>query len=244
MRTALYAAATVALIGWASAAQAVEPLIDAKALGGELTANVAVVSEYRFRGIAQSDDTPALQGGFDFKHGSGAYVGIWGSSVNFNDGDQATVELDYYGGIAGQVRGVSWDVGVIYYDYPGAASALDYDYLEFKGSLGYDFGVAAATGTIFYSPDFFAGSGDAVYLSGDVKVPVGKKVTLGLHVGHQDVEKNAVFVLPDYTDYSASLTVNLAGFDVTAAYIDTNISKGKCADGCDGTLWLSVSRTF
>ncbi len=60
----------------------------------DVSANVGFVSEYSFRGIAQSDEHPALQGGFDVSHSSGLYAGIWGSNVDFNDGDQASVEVD------------------------------------------------------------------------------------------------------------------------------------------------------
>ena len=66
----------------------------------EITSTVGFVSEYVFRGITQSDENPALQGSVDFNHSSGAYAGIWGSTVDFNDSDEASLETDLYAGYA------------------------------------------------------------------------------------------------------------------------------------------------
>ena len=79
----------------------------------DLSANVGFVSEYSFRGIAQSNENPAVQGGFDVTHDSGLYTGGWGSTVNFNDGDEAQLEVDVYGGYSGAVKGLSFVVGLI-----------------------------------------------------------------------------------------------------------------------------------
>ncbi|MGY9020218.1 MAG: TorF family putative porin, partial [Alphaproteobacteria bacterium] len=95
---------------------------------GTFSANVGLVSEYYFRGISQNDDTPALQGSFDYEISLAkpvmAYVGVWGSNVDFNEGtgvDGASIEINYYGGLKGNIgdSGVGWDVGFIYYSYPG-----------------------------------------------------------------------------------------------------------------------------
>ena len=117
-----FAAAFVTL----SASHAAEPLIEEKAIPGEFSANVGLFSEYYFRGISQTDDAPALQGGLDWYatvdegNGLGVYLGVWGSNVDFNEAagiDGATVEIDYYGGLTGDIgsTALSWDVGFIYY---------------------------------------------------------------------------------------------------------------------------------
>lgn len=118
---------------------------------GEFSGNVGFVSDYVFRGITQSDENPALQGGFDYEHDMGVYLGVWGSSVDFNDNSEASFEVDFYGGYRGEVDGFSYDLGAIYYVYPGADSALDYDYYELMASLGYDFEVASAGASVNYS---------------------------------------------------------------------------------------------
>ena len=86
------------------------------------TGNVAVVSDYRFRGVSQTYKLPALQGGFDYSHSSGFYVGNWNSSVSglsYNGG--AALEMDFYGGWKTEfANGIGFDVGGLYYYYPGS----------------------------------------------------------------------------------------------------------------------------
>ncbi|MGB0630108.1 MAG: TorF family putative porin [Alphaproteobacteria bacterium] len=235
-------------------AQAAEPLIDAKSFPGEFSANVSLVSEYYFRGVSQTDDAPAAQGGFDWSAtvdegtGIGVYLGVWGSNVDFNEAagvDGATIEIDWYAGLTGPVgeTGVSWDVGVIYYSYPGADRNLNYDFFEGQIALSYDFGLAAATASLNYSPDNFGGTGDAFYPKLGIEAPIGKYLTLSAHVAKQYVDDNANFGLPDYVEYGIGATVNLAGFDVNLTWSDTDMSETECGDAC-GMLLLSVSRSF
>ncbi|MEK9644371.1 MAG: TorF family putative porin [Alphaproteobacteria bacterium] len=241
------AAAMIAL----SAPQAAEPLVDEKAFPGEFSANVALVSEYYFRGISQTDDTPAVQGGFDWsvpvsKNGLSFYLGIWGSNVDFNEVsgvDGASLEADVYGGLSGSIGDVGWDVGVIYYAYPGAASNLNYDFWEGAIALSYDFGYASATASVNYSPDNFGASGEAWYPKLALDVPVGKYLTLSAHVAKQYIEKNSVFGQPDYVDWSVGGTVNAAGFDLNLTYSDTDLSSSECSDAC-GMVLFSISRSF
>ena len=82
----------------------------------EISGNVALTTDYRFRGISQTTSDPAVQGGFDWSHDSGFYLGTWGSNVEF----AGSLELDYYGGFANNINdNIAYDVGFIYYDYPG-----------------------------------------------------------------------------------------------------------------------------
>ena len=157
-----FAAACITL----SAPQAAEPFIDKKSFPGAFSANIGLFSEYYFRGISQTDDAPALQGGLDWSAtvdggtGIGVYLGAWGFNVDFNEAagvDGATIEIDYYGSLTGDIgsAGLGWDVGFIYYTYPGAAGSLDYDFVEGPGALSYDFGFASATVSLNYSPQKF-----------------------------------------------------------------------------------------
>lgn len=244
-----FAAAMISL----SAAHATEPLVDAKAIPGDFSANVAAVSEYFFRGISQTDDKPALQGGFDYsvplgKSGVNGYLGLWGSNVEFNEAagvHGATIESDWYGGVNGSLgsTGVGWDLGAIYYWYPGADSSLNYDYWEAQAKLSYDFGFASTTASFNYSPDNFGKSGAAYYPALSVDVPVGKYLTLSGHVGKQYVKKNATFGYPDYVDYSIGGTVNVVGFDLNVTYTGTDMNNSECSDACD-MVYFSISRSF
>lgn len=211
----------------------------------EISANVGMVSEYSFRAIAQSDEAPAIQGGFDLSHSSGLYAGVWSSSVDFNDGDEAHIETDLYAGYSGAVSGVNYDVGVIYYAYPGADSDLDYDFVEAAVSVGYDFDLFAVSASFNYSPDYFAGSGDAQYYAAAVDVPLPHDFSLSAHVGRQNIEDNAAFGVEDYTDWSLGLGYTYNGFDFGLTYLDTDLDEPtECADGCSERVIFSISKTF
>ncbi len=211
----------------------------------DISANVGFVSEYSFRGIAQSDEQMALQGGFDVSHGSGLYAGVWGSNVDFNDGDEASVEVDVYGGYAGEVGGVGYDVGLIYYAYPGADSSLDYDFIEAALEISYDFEIFSVAASVNYSPEYFAGSGDAQYYALGVDVPLPHDFSLSGHVGRQEIDENDEFGTDDYTDWSIGLGYNFEGFDLSVQYIDTDLDEpDECADGCEDRVIMSVSKSF
>lgn len=240
MKKLYTAAALSALLLSPLSAQAGEKIGDF-----DLSANVGFVSEYSFRGIAQSNENPAVQGGFDVTHDSGLYAGVWGSNVNFNDGDEAQIEVDVYGGYSGSFKGLSYDVGLIYYAYPGANSSLNYDFVEGALAVGYDFDVLSASASINYSPEYFGDSGDALYYAAAVDVPLPSDFTLSAHIGYQEIDDNAAFGVPDYTDWSVGLGYNLAGFDMSLQYVDTDLDEpSECADGCDSRVIFGVSRSF
>jgi uncharacterized protein (TIGR02001 family) len=215
-------------------------------LGGQWSANLGVVSDYSFRGISQSDDSAALQGGFDWTHNAGAYLGIWGSTVDLADAD---VEFDLYGGWGGTLdNGMSWKLGAIYYAYPGASSSRNYDYVEGTGSLGYDFGFLSTTIGMNISPDFFAGSGFATYSYADATVPIklGQEFDLGLtaHAGNQTVQDNNDFGSPDYVDYSLGVKAGYAGYTAHLQYIGTDLDEPQDCTGCDDRVVFGLSRSF
>ena len=216
--------------------------------------------EYFFRGISQTDDTPALQGGFDWNLESiagspvGLYAGFWGSNVDFNVGNH--LEMDFYAGLQGTIAPIdtTWKVGGIYYYYPGtpkdsAGNGTHQDYAELATSLSHDFGPAALTVMFNYSPDFFASTGSAEYLGFKLDVPIWK-FTLSPIAGRQWIKENAQFGAPDYWHYGAALTTKILGFDATVAVTDTNIKKAECRpvansdDVCGATVTFTVSRTF
>jgi uncharacterized protein (TIGR02001 family) len=223
-------------------------------LPGKFSANVALTSEYLFRGLSQTDDAPAIQGGFDYKievaRRTDFYLGVWGTNVDFNEGsgvDGATIETDLYGGVKGDIArtGVSWDIGFIYYAYPGAGNNLDYDYWEIKGAVSYDFGIAKVTGSLNYSADHFANSGEAVYtkLAADMPIDAFKGLSLTGHVAQRTIEKNGAFGTADYVEWNLGATYKIPGvFDVSVTYSDTDIAPD--VEGKDETVLVTISRRF
>ena len=213
--------------------------------GFEFSANTAIVSDYVFRGMSQSDESFAIQGGFDAEHDSGLYAGLWASTVDFNDNDEASTEIDFYAGYGGEVNTVSYDVGGIYYAYPGADTPRDYDYFEVYGSLGYDFSAASAAITVNYSPDYYNESGDSLYKHLGVDVPLSEGFTLSGGVGHQSIDDNTSFGVPDYTDWNLALGYDWEQISVSLTYHDTNLDEpGECSDGCAERVVFAISSSF
>ncbi len=224
-----------ALILAASAAHSQESSM----IPGEFSASVALTSNYTFRGITQTDDEPAIQGSFDYSASLtdevGFYAGVWGSNVDFNDGDEATIEIDFYSGLTYQLGPVGLDLGVLYYWYPGAADALNYDYFEV--AFGAEFTpVDPLTISVgyAYSPENFGDSGDAHYLSAgadytlpfDLSVPI----TLSGTIGYQFIEEELTFGAPDYLDWSVGISADFDRFTASFAYVDNDITGGDDAN--------------
>jgi uncharacterized protein (TIGR02001 family) len=208
-------------------------------LPGEFSGNVTLTSDYVFRGFTQTDEEPAIQGGLDWDSGAGFYAGTWGSNVNFGNGDEASAEIDLYAGYAGAVDNFSYDVGFIFYWYPGASGALDYDFWEAYGSVGYDFGAAAISLGIAYSPENFGGTDDGLYLQSGISIPVTDQFSIDANLNYYDVDPAFG---EDYLDWSVGGTLSLEWFDADLRYIDTDISN--CAGVCDARVVFSISRSF
>lgn len=215
------------------------------------TGNVAVASDYAFRGISQTGAEPAIQGGMDLSHPSGLYLGTWGSSVNFGEelsaGPRAQVEMDVYGGVRKSIpRFADLDLGAVGYLYPGAAGGRNYNFLELGLAANRSVGRVSGGITLKYSPDFFAASGTGVYYGGQLSVPVSF-VTVSGSAGHQLIEDNAAFGTPDYTDFGIGASVGVAGFNLGGRLLTTDLSKEECFGGstlCDARFVLSVARAL
>jgi len=209
------------------------------------SANVAMTSDYRYRGIAQSDESFAIQGGFDYAHDNGFYAGVWGSNVDFEiqTVDDAQAELDIYGGVSGEFgNGLGWDVGIIRYEYPGADNSLNYDFTEVYGSLSY----SMFTASLSKSGEWFGKSGSGTYFNIAVDGEIGG-FGVGAAVGHQSLSNNANWGTPDWTDTKLYVSKEVGGFGLEVAYTDTNLSKNDCfggSDWCDGRLVFTVSKSF
>lgn len=174
--------------------RAAEPVADSDAskMAGEsgltFSANVALTSEYRFRGVNLSNGNLAIQGGFDVGHSSGLYVGTWASNLDEDSVGYGSTELDIYGGWSGNLTdAVSADIGVIAYIYPDAGPG-DFDYIEFYGSVSFSLGSASITPGIAYAPDQDSlGSTDNLYLYTDLSVGIpDTPFTLNGHIGYTD----------------------------------------------------------
>ena len=102
-----------------------------------ISANMAITSNYIWRGMTQTMDSPAIQGGIDVEY-KGLYIGTWGSNVEFGEG-KTSLEADIYAGYAGEIAGLGYDIGVIQFIYPNQSD--EYNFAEAYLGLSYDFEV-------------------------------------------------------------------------------------------------------
>jgi uncharacterized protein (TIGR02001 family) len=224
----------------AVAVQAADPVVG----------NVALTSNYVWRGISQTAQSYAIQGGFDYAHDSGFYAGTWGSNVNFGndapnhlDGDGAHMELDLYGGYKFTAGGIGWDVGLLQYMYPGSSSDLKYNFLEYY--VGGSYGPFSAK--YFYASDYQNPTDkSASYLDLAATFDLGQGVGLGLHYGMSSGDGIKDVFGDTYNDYKVSLTKAVGSFTFGIAYSDTDLDpafEDKLGNS-EGQFFFTVSKAL
>lgn len=208
-----------------------------------LSGNVALTSDYVFRGFTQTDADPAIQGGFDLNHSSGFFIGTWASNVESDPAapinyDGSSMELDIYAGWSGPLGEMGPDLTVkaLRFIYPGTNTSTN-DTNEFSLYLSKDLGPAAVTAGINYSDDFY-GAGDALYWDAGIDIPI-QKATLSLHVGASDFDAGG-----DYVDYSVGVSGDVAGLGLALTYTGVDDVAGCTARTCDNRVAFSVSKSF
>lgn len=186
-----------------------------------LSFNVGAVTDYRYRGISQSRKKPALQGGIDFAHSSGFYLGTWASTIKWikDGGGNASAEIDLYGGYKGTVGDFGYDVGVLTYQYPDHSLAISPNTTEIYGAGTFGpvtLKYSHATTNLFG----FANSKNSYYLDLSAAFDLGNGWSLTPHIGYQKVKNNSA---SSYTDYALTLGKDLGnGLSASAAVIGTD----------------------
>lgn len=170
----------------ASILGAVSTMASTSAMAVEgLSANAAVTSNYYWRGMTQTGDAAAVSGGIDYEDASGFYAGVWTSNVDF-----AGSEVDFYAGYSGEVEGIAYDVGYVYFNYPNkasipAGSSTDLDFGEIYASVSIDaftFGIAVLANAEASGASF----GDSTYISADYSLEVAEGIEAAFHIGKYD----------------------------------------------------------
>lgn len=202
--------------------------------GSPISANVGFVSDYQYRGYSQTKENMALQGGLDYAHDSGFYVGVWGSNVDWLD--TGSLEVDVYGGFKNTLGDFGYDVGVLQYVYPGGKIGgesadttegyvgVSWKFLSFKYSYAFT--------DLFGAKD----SDGSQYFDLSASHEVGGGFTLGAHVGRQKIENGT-----SYNDWKVGVSKEYAGFTFGLNYVDTDVDND---DNADARVILSVSKSF
>ncbi len=205
----------------------------------QVATNFGLTSNYKYRGQDQSDNKPAIQGGFDYSHG-GLYVGNWNSSIGFTD---AGIEMDVYGGYKGEFGpGFGYDVGVLHYAYPSLSSAAT---TELYGAVSFSIATLKYSRTV--SSKYFGvvdGKGTG-YWDLSANYEIGAGFTLNAHVGSTQFSggaKNNGAV--NYSDYRLGATYDLgSGFSLGGHVAGAN-KRGTYGDINKSRLIVSLTKSM
>ncbi|MGW8189302.1 TorF family putative porin [Sphingomonas sp. ABOLH] len=236
-------AATTAMPAFAQDTAPPEPIT--------ISGSATVASDYRFRGVSQTDKNVAVQGGITVAHESGVYIGTWGSNLaGWGTFGGANLELDLIAGYKHSFGDATVDAGVTWYTYPGGFDETDV--VEFYGKVSGTAGPATLTAGVFYAPKqtslsyvtasatpLIPGDGrkeDNIYLSGDAAAGVpNTPVTLKAHIGYSDgnpgLGPNGTSMAPTgkYWDWLLGADFAYKNLTLGVAYVDTDLSNSEVA---------------
>lgn len=232
--------------------------VTAIAAADDISANVGLASDYMFRGVSQTDNQMALQGGFDWAHSSGFYVGTWASNVDsdfFGGAKDPQLEVDLYAGYGGEMGAFSYDVGVLAYFYPGADApgVNDFQTTEFYVGGGYALTDALSLNAkLFYTSELnFAGvDEDGMYFTVGADYALMDNLSLSAAVGYSSGDAFETLGGPtgpdSYMDYSVGVSTSFAGADFSLTYIDSNDDAEDLfgAGITDGRAVVTMSKSF
>ena len=213
-----------------------------------LSGNVALTTDYRFRGVSLSNGNPALQSGFDVVHKSGFYIGTWDSSLDSGDA-YGDLELDFYGGWSGQVsEGLTLDAGMAWYTYPSEDVGANVDYFEPYASLAFTLGPATATvgGAYAWKQDAL-GDKDNIYVYTDLGSDIpNTPISVSAHLGYTDGALAPPYLAGEADesglDWSLGASAAVGAFSLGVSYIGT---EGPSIDGfTDDTVVATLSASF
>lgn len=210
------------------------------------TANVGIYSQYIFRGLTQTNEDPALQGGFDYSHASGLYAGVWASNISWlrDNGSYkggGSGEFDFYAGFKNTIPStdITYDLGVLQYWYPGSTNTglVKGDTTELYAALGWKW-VTAKYSYVVSDKAFGVRDADGTYYFDlSAAVPLGETgLTAGAHYGWQEFDGKDKAIAPadndkvySYEDWRVSLAYDLskassslAGTEIGIMYTDTS----------------------
>jgi uncharacterized protein (TIGR02001 family) len=204
----------------------------------QLTGNVSVTNNYLWRGLTQTINEAAVQGGLDYTTDSGLYAGTWVSNASYDSDDAYSYEHDMYFGFAGG-EDLTYNVGYIYYNYDdnvGFDSGETFVKLGFGNFLAQAYFLANSEPDEAPGQDF--GAFNTYYLSGDYSIPLASGATIGLHLGYFDGDFAEAFngVTEAYMDYNVSIAKDGFSFMVS----DTDLHSDGDGDGAEDYASMSA----
>jgi uncharacterized protein (TIGR02001 family) len=224
------------------------------------SANVALATEYVYRGISQTAEGPAVQGGFDATCGM-IYAGVWASNLDWGgtaSGDIANIEMDWYAGIKPKTGPISWDLGIIYYSYPDSVESTGFnnDFLELKVGGSAEVWKGGTLGaTVFFSPDYQYETGNVWTVEGSIAQALPSMgrftPTFSALIGYQTGDDASYATLvgngdDSYLYWNAGVTLGfLEKWSLDLRYWDSNLSDNAGGSGwCSGAIFQCDERVM
>ncbi|MBB6125470.1 TorF family putative porin [Sphingobium subterraneum] len=213
-----------------------------------ISGGATLVSDYRFRGISQTDKNFAVQGTFTVSHSSGFYASVWGSSVSDYIASNSQ-EIDLVGGYKHSFGATTVDVGATYYYYPGSALPFS-DFIEPYVAVSHTLGPVTGKVSLLYAPKQQALSvngvtkDDNLYLAADLSAGIpDTPISLSAHVGHNFSPSYITFG-NKYTDWSIGATYTWKNLSLGVSYVDTDKdmivgTRNETKAGVVGTLGVA-----
>lgn len=196
-----------------------------------VTGTIDVTSDYAFRGVSISKKTlvaspdfePAVQASVEVDHKSGAYIGLWSSSVGDHGPGGSVAELDIFTGYKATEGPISYDLGLTYYTFLGATHNTRTGFLEAQGSVTYTIAFTSFKAGLGWRPKSGLAARDGVYLQADLGQTIpNTPLTLHAHVGRT---LSSIGSSQDYYDYSAGVDISHRRWTLNLAYIGTDLSR-------------------
>ena len=225
--------------GLTLAAALISPMVSA-----EVSGEIGVTSDYRFRGVSQTAGDFAVQGSIDYSADNGFFAGAWASNVDDESYD-ADVEIDIYAGYwgaFGEDEELEYDVTLTYYTYPGQDESTKY----LEATVGFYF--AGFHLAQWYTNDYANADVDLHYTELNYSYEFVENWSIDAHVGYSYGDGADLDWGEDYMDYSIGVSTELAGVGLSLAWLDTNLSDDNMIDSGawknEGTVLATASYAF
>ena len=212
----------------------------------EISGEIGVTNDYRFRGVSQTAGDPAIQGSLDYSHDSGFFAGAWASNVDFDEPDYSgpAIELDLYAGYAGEINDdLTYDVTLYRYNY---LSDSDLNYFEVTAGMDFSgFRVA-----YWYTNDYGGSDLAMQYIETNYSYPFAENWSLDLHVGYNfgeatDLDNDGY---DTYIDYSFGVSTEISSVSLSLAWLATTIDNDLGNDSglyeTSGKIMIAASYAF
>lgn len=222
----------------------IAPAVAQEGPPGALSAEIAFVSDYMYRGESLSDGHPAIQASANWSNAgaaqfSGLHADAWASFIDFGPGDPTDAEISGNLGYEMSLGDVGLDAGVTYFVYAGAPRGARYDYLEIYGAAAVPLADGEIRTAVHYTPRNSGDTGPAVFTDVGFSWPLGEAITAEGEIGHAFLDPLAG---DDYMYWQAGVSTEIRGITFALRYHGSDLAP--CGSACGERLVLSLAKSF